>query len=282
MSVDMRNRSKKDDKIVFLNKSVLGYRKYITVPYSKNTNYYELKTVSFEIADRRITITPIMMMIDSGTTFSHFPTEHSDSIFDALNAYCRKNRDECGRLPRPNFNSDTCLELRMPDSTYSTLEKLYESFPPIKIYFQGVKEPYVLRPKNYFYQEYNQNAPADVYKICMAIKGEEHGKIILGAFSMIDYYFYFDRKEGNIMMFEENCYLRTSELLMKRRERVLEDYLAYASYNESNIKMIGAGFGLAVLVILMYVIWRKRSKNENSVPENLSVFMKSYSSESGM
>jgi len=27
----------------------------------------------------------------------------------------------------------------------------------------------------------------------MALKGEEEGKIILGAFSMVDYYFYFDR-----------------------------------------------------------------------------------------
>jgi hypothetical protein len=65
-----------------------------------------------------------------------------------------------------------------------------------------------------------------VVRLCFALKAEgEEDKIILGAFSMIDYYFYFDRKAKKIKIFEENCYLRTSYLMRKkklRKERILE------------------------------------------------------------
>ena len=53
----------------------------------------------------------------------------------------------------------------------------------------------------------------------MKAEGEED-KIILGAFSMIDYYFYFDRKDKQILVFNEDCYLRTRTLL--KTERILE------------------------------------------------------------
>lgn len=70
------------------------------------------------------------------------------------------------------------------------------SFPNISIYFEGNSQPYVLYPHNYFYEEIPDD-PRDqdpkVTRVCLALKGEEEGKIILGAFSMIDYYFYFDR-----------------------------------------------------------------------------------------
>lgn len=37
---------------------------------------------------------------------------------------------------------------------------------------------------------------------------------------MIDYYFYFDRKDKQILVFNEDCYLRTRTLL--KTERILE------------------------------------------------------------
>lgn len=43
----------------------------------------------------------------------------------------------------------------------------------------------------------------------MALKGEEEGKIILGAFAMVDYYFYFDRKDRELRIYKEDCYVRT-------------------------------------------------------------------------
>ena len=56
----------------------------------------------------------------------------------------------------------------------------------------------------------------------MALKGEEEGKIILGAFGMVDYYFYFDRKDKELRIYKEDCYVRTMQLLMKR-ERILSE-----------------------------------------------------------
>lgn len=62
-------------------------------------------------------------------------------------------------------------------------------------------------------------------RLCFAVKAEgEEDKIILGAFSMIDYYFYFDRKEKQMMIFRENCYVRTRTIL--KRERILEEIVS--------------------------------------------------------
>ena len=78
---------------------------------------------------------------------------------------------------------------------------------------QGISRPYVLYPKNYFYEEYlsPEEKSKNLVRLCFALKAEgEEDKIILGAFSMIDYYFYFDRKDHQIKIFKEDCYLRTN------------------------------------------------------------------------
>ena len=54
-----------------------------------------------------------------------------------------------------------------------------------------------------------------------SLKGEEDDKLILGAFSMMDYYVYFDRLDKQVKVYEENCYLRTKQILLKK-ERILE------------------------------------------------------------
>lgn len=279
MSVDLRNKYGSDEKNVILNKNIRSYEEPVIVPYADNNNYYELKTIGFELGSRRITISPIMMMIDSGTTFSHFPTEHSDAIFGALNAHCRKNRSKCGRLPRPNFKADTCLELKLPDPNYRNLDDLYESFPPIFVNFAFGNKPYALMPKNYFYEEYNPRSGPNVHKICMALKGGEQGKIILGAFSMIDYYFYFDRKQKKVMMFREDCYLRTSQLLLKK-ERVLEEIIGRVGEKVGVMEVLFLVASFFVICAGFYW-WRKsRQAKEQKVPENLSIFVKSCSNES--
>lgn len=77
---------------------------------------------------------------------------------------------------------------------------------------EGSQRPYILYPKNYFYEEYlsKEERKKGLTRLCLALKGEAHGRVILGAFSMIDYYFYFDRKDKQIKIFKENCYLKTS------------------------------------------------------------------------
>lgn len=80
MSVDMRHRDKKDDKIVMLNKGINEYTDHISVPYSDDNNYYEVEVSHFELADIKIDVENISLMIDSGTTFSHFPSEYINKI----------------------------------------------------------------------------------------------------------------------------------------------------------------------------------------------------------
>lgn len=223
MSIDLRHKFRKDDKITMLNKNINEYNHPIVVPYITENNYYEIPVSHFKINDKMIYGQPLNMMIDSGTTFSHFPSNYLNQILGGLTEYCVQNKNKCGKIPDPNFKSDSCLELRQPDKDFKNLEELLDSFPPIYLYLKHNKKAYILHPKNYFYQEYlgNSEKNKNIIRICLALKGEQEGKIILGAFSMIDYYFYFDRKAKQILIFKENCYVRTKQLL-QRRERILE------------------------------------------------------------
>jgi hypothetical protein len=226
MSIDLRHRIKQDDKITMLNKDINEFNNPIRIPYITENNYYEIPVSHFELNNKLIYDQPINMMIDSGTTFSHFPSAYLNKILDNLTLYCTENTKKCGMIPEPNFRSDSCLELRQPDDNFKNLEELLDSFPPIYLFFKSdlaSDKPYVLHPKNYFYQEYlgKEEENKDIIRICLAIKGEQEGKIILGAFSMIDYYFYFDRKDKEIKIFKENCFVRTKQLLEKK-ERILE------------------------------------------------------------
>lgn len=167
-----------------------------------------------------------MMMVDSGTTFTHFPTSYVNRILSALNEYCKVHIHKCGKLGKPTFDVDSCLELKQPDPNYKSVKELLDSFPPIEIIIANSPRPYILFPKNYFYREIPEdgNTQTGVDRVCLALKGEEEGKIILGAFSMVDYYFYFDRLKKKLKVYKENCYLRSNNLLMKK-ERILEEAL---------------------------------------------------------
>lgn len=217
MSIDLRNRNKPDDKIVMLNKHISDYTDPIVVPYTTANNYFEVMASHFEVDNIRVNLPRINVMIDSGTTFTHFPTPYIKAILKALNAHCSAHKDLCGRIPNAVFNEESCLQYKQPDETYKTVNDLLASFPDIKVFFGNTNRPYVIAPKNYFYQEWNDNKNAKEIRLCMALKGEEEGRIILGAFSMIDSYFYFDRKTRHLKIFKEDCYLRGSRLLKKRK-----------------------------------------------------------------
>ncbi len=179
-------------------------------------SYYEVAVYHFQVANSKFAVPPIAMMIDSGTTFTHFPNSYIRQILDQLNDYCSSHSTKCGRIPGSKFQEDSCLELKLPDDNYSSPEQLIDSFPLIKIFVQNHKVPYVLHPKNYFYREIPDDPSTmekNTSRVCLALKGHEDGKIILGAFSMIDYYFYFDRKAQKLKIYKEDCFLRARELL---------------------------------------------------------------------
>lgn len=134
------------------------------------------------------------MMVDSGTTFTHMPTNYVDRVLGGLNEYCSTHTDRCGRLNKPKFDTESCLELKQPDENYKNTESLLGSFPNIEIHIANSERPYILYPKNYFYREIPEDGKGTpgLDRLCISLKGEEEGKIILGAFAMQDYYFYFD------------------------------------------------------------------------------------------
>ena len=261
MSVDLRNKNRPDEKITMLNKKLDEHRSPLVVRYSARSGYYEVDVSHFSISKNDRTflrlggLGQMRMMIDSGTTFSHFPDRYINQILRGLNTYCRKGAKRCGMITNPQFKEDSCLELRQPDENYKNESELLDSFPDITIHLGSNKRGYILKPKNYFYKEYidpSQNK-GNLVRLCMAIKGHERDKIIFGAFSMIDHYFYFDRKSRTLKIFNENCYLRTSELLMKR-DRLLSETVSDLVYDKRArgylVAIIAAG--AAALVFKRY------------------------------
>lgn len=89
----------------------------------------------------------------------------------------------------------------------------------------------------------------------MALKGEEEGKIILGAFSMVDYYFYFDRVNRVMKVYKEDCSLRSKQILLKR-ERILEETI-FESKKSRNITYVIFG---STIIVSFFLIIRKRMR----------------------
>jgi hypothetical protein len=261
MSVDLRKKFQPDEKIAMLNKHINQYDNPIVVPYTDDNNYYEILVSQFELDNVAIPVPPINMMIDSGTTFTHFPTSYLNKILRQLNSYCKANKDKCGRLGTPNFKEDSCLELKQPDEHYRNEHELLASFPDIKIHLANSSRPYILHPKNYFYREHDDNPNPETTRICLALKGEEEGRIILGAFSMIDHYFYFDRKSKHIKIFVEDCFLRTQNLLMK--ERVLSEVFEPIEFDEDIYKYV-----LMAVASIALAAWLWRRRKAKVVHEN--------------
>ena len=276
MSVDLRNKHHKDEKITMMTTSVSNLHKPIIFKYNTRESYYEIPINHFIVGNRLVQVPRINMMVDSGTTFTHFPTSYLKKLLSALNNYCKTHQHSCGRIENAYFEEDTCLELKQPDDHYKNIDSLLNSFPDIKIFVDGSKRPYILRPKNYFYKEFSEEGDSSVERICMALKGQEDGKIILGAFSMIDYYFYFDRKERVLKIFKEDCYLRT-RMLLKKKERLLEALLPLFLRNDGFFKGYVKGMGAFAVFLVFFFVFKifrikfgkkKKGEEEKLVKDN--------------
>ena len=143
--------------------------------------YYEIPLYGFSLGNDRVNLdVPATMMIDSGTTFSHFPNIIFHQILRELNKWCSKSPGRCGKIPHAVFKEDSCLELRPPDENFRDENALLATFPDFHLYL-GQRRSYKLRPKNYFYKEYLEDPKerrSGLVRLCMAIKGHSDDKII--------------------------------------------------------------------------------------------------------
>ena len=269
MSIDLRHKFKADDKIVMLNKTITNLPAPLEADFTPDSNYYQIEVSRFSIWEGKSEHTnlrelkPISVMIDSGTTFTHLPDFYLHHILNKLSEYCREKEESCGRVPNPVFSPNSCLELSQPDDFFNNESELLDSFPDIKMHLGEDKRPYTLRPRNYFYREYIENPTEEeknIIRLCLALKGKEDNRIILGAFGMIDYYFYFDRKLNKLKVFEENCYVKTNEML-KRNVRLLEDILPTRLALKEDISpalLIALVFAAISAIVFLYLLVRKR------------------------
>ncbi len=112
MSVDLRKRFEKDEKLHILNKRLAEYKNPLIIDYDDSDTYYELPVSHFKVGNKSVKLSKINLMVDSGTTFTHFPDSYINGIMDALNKWCNANSNKCGLIKNPNFNTDSCLEYK--------------------------------------------------------------------------------------------------------------------------------------------------------------------------
>lgn len=74
MSIDLRNKFNNDEKITMLDSDINKYPNPIKIPFITENNYYEVIVIGMALNGEEFNKGRISMMIDSGTTFSHFPT----------------------------------------------------------------------------------------------------------------------------------------------------------------------------------------------------------------
>lgn len=269
MSVDLRDKHGDNEKHHILNRPASRLDHPLVLDWDRSSNYYEVRASHFSFGSKGSTyseikdLPPVNIMIDSGTTFSHFPDKYIKRILEDLNSYCRGEVSRCGRIPNAVFNQDSCLELKQPDANYKNEHELLATFPEIRIHFGSDEKTYILYPKNYFYKEFEDDEERihkNIVRLCFCLKGEEEGRIILGAFSMIDNYFYFDRLTKQLKIYKENCYLRAATLLKK--DRILSakmPLIAQRSY-------IRIGLGTGIVLLALYAL--NRFKKGNDHPES--------------
>lgn len=277
MSIDLRHKHQVDDKIVMLNKAIADLKAPLEADFTSNSNYYQIEVSRFSIWEgpsehtNLVELKPISVMIDSGTTFTHLPDFYLSHILKKLSEYCKEKEERCGRVPDPVFSPNSCLELSQPDDFFKNETELLNSFPDIKLHLGEDRRPYTLRPRNYFYREYIEHPTEEeknIIRLCLALKGKENNRIILGAFGMIDYYFYFDRKVNKLKVFEEDCYVRTNEIL-KKRDRILDEIISH----ELNLKIrerpvLSIALIIAVICsgFALFLFIRKRHTKDTIAP----------------
>lgn len=84
----------------------------MVLKYNDDESYYELTVNKFKIGNLILDVAEITLMVDSGTTFTHFPSSYVNKILAYLNNYCTSHKDRCGKIGETNFDEDTCLELK--------------------------------------------------------------------------------------------------------------------------------------------------------------------------
>ena len=260
MSIDLRERNRNDAPITVLSRNPGELDHPVAVRYTSDNSYFEVYTERFEVGNMRLDLDGINVMVDSGTTFTHFPTEYIQAIMKALNMFCASSSDRCGRIKGAVFNEESCLQFKQPDDTYKNVKELLDTFPEIKFYFKGSNKPYIIYPKNYFYQEYDEVKDNPEIKLCMALKGEEEGRIILGAFSMIDNYFYFDRKAKMLRIYKEDCFLRAALILKK--DRVLEES---RGWRQNGVNWLTVGVSVLGVCVLVRSLLGRYNRTRTSI-----------------
>lgn len=88
MSIDFRSKDRNFEKIHYLDSTSENHSTPLVFEYNTDESYYEIEVEGFQVGRKHIRVDSIYMMVDSGTTFTHFPTSYVNKIIKGLNEYC--------------------------------------------------------------------------------------------------------------------------------------------------------------------------------------------------
>ena len=155
-------------------------------------NHYYINVNSINILNETIDISN-RIFIDSGTTYTYFPSYYGNKIIDKINEICNKenNKNKCGKYEEIN-NFGSCYSFNNKKDIIYALDNI---FPNITfILNNNIK--YIWRPYDYYFNYSN--------KICLGFT-EMGNKFILGSTWMRGHDIIFNRENFTIGFVEADC-----------------------------------------------------------------------------
>ena len=159
-------------------------------------NHYYINVNSINILNETIDISN-RIFIDSGTTYTYFPTNITNLIIKIFRNICNKkeNKNKCGIYER-NKNYGACFYFNNNDEILYAINNI---FPNITFNINNDLE-YIWTPKNYYYNF----SSVENNSICLGFN-DEIGSFILGSTWMRGYDIIFDNENEKIGFVMSDC-----------------------------------------------------------------------------
>ena len=162
---------------------------YFKIP---NSEFYDLEISNITILNEVITVNT-KAIIDSGTTYTYFPSFYGNKITNKINEICNneKNKNKCGKYKELS-NYGSCYSFNNKKEIIYALDNI---FPNITFIING-NIKYIWRPYDYYFNISNT--------ICLGFT-EMGNRFILGSTWMRGHDIIFNRENFTIGFVEADC-----------------------------------------------------------------------------
>ena len=167
------------------------------IPLLSSNIYYLVKLNSIKVgkSETNAIKTPVIASIDTGNSFSYFPSNIFKQITNQFKSFCDENNKSCGNF---TYDNDLGYCASFPDRE-SLFKAIYINWPNITLNF-GESE-YIWKPINYYYYHLNMNQR----KACLGFNYHSSERVVLGANFIHGYDVIFDRANQKLGFVISDC-----------------------------------------------------------------------------